>query len=143
MIARRVAPKRKSRVKNVNRRRKASEFKRAYGSKERVEFVQALPCVGCTRRFAGLSVNHHIETGGAGRKADATLIVPVCCECHDEIHQHGRAYYELKHGVELGVQAALTEQAWQAHLAPDPDDAFSMASQDEMGEPHTPAGEQL
>ena len=36
-------------VKRVNPKRKASEFKRCYHSKARVERVKALRCLGCGR----------------------------------------------------------------------------------------------
>ena len=72
----RRTPLRKTRVRKVNRPRKAREFARCYHSRERVEFVRSLPCANCG--IVGYSQNAHTENGGAGRKGDYTTIIPLC-----------------------------------------------------------------
>lgn len=136
MIPRHVAPKRSSRVKNVNRRRKAKEWKRAYGSKERVAFVASLPCLvdGCT---ATPCENAHTRGEGASRKAGFALIVPLCHNHHAELHTFGRITFESKHAIDLDYCAGQIERIWQVRTGA-ADDSSHMASQDEMGEPHTP-----
>lgn len=62
------------------------EFQRVYGSKRRVEFIKNLHCIVC---FALPSENAHITSGGMGRKADYTQIVPLCASCHRKQHDKG------------------------------------------------------
>ena len=62
------------------------EFQRIYGSQRRVEFVKNLPCVVCTKKP---SENAHIKSGGMGRKADYTQIIPLCASCHRLQHEKG------------------------------------------------------
>lgn len=111
-ILRRVRPK------AVNRKRKASEFKRCYQSKVRVEWVRHQKCVACgyvPRDEGRLCENAHIETGGTGRKADRTKIVPLCWICHLQIHRVGRVTFEkVFDGIDLEKLAAQTEAAWLA-----------------------------
>ncbi len=109
-----VALKRRTKVKNANRRRKHKEFVRCYGSKDRCAWVQAQPCIIC-----GLmpSENAHITSDGAGRKADARQIVPLCRTCHLEFHQHGRAEFEHAYEINLPAFAAETDRSWQTHRA--------------------------
>lgn len=114
------------------KKRSASEFQRIYGSRERVEFVKALPCVGCGRDWEHTRVpidNAHIENGGVGRKADYTKIVPLCSRtapkfsCHDRFHRHGREDLEMWAGINLETAAAETERLWLAHTQRSEDDA--------------------
>ena len=89
--------------------RTAGEFNRIYGSKARVRWVKAQPCVSCGTE--GQNHNHHTQSGGMGRKADHTTIVPLCPSCHHEHHT----------GVLRGTrewwadQARLTELRWQRY----------------------------
>ena len=62
---------------------------------------------------AGPCQNHHIVTGGAGRKADARFIVPLCQACHLRIHRIGRPAFEMEWGVSLELCAAVIEENWQ------------------------------
>lgn len=125
-------PQRKAGVKRGGRikpkPRSAAEYARIYGSKERVEFVKSLPCVGCGRDWEHTRVpidNAHIENGGTGRKADHTKIVPLCSptapkfSCHGRFHRHGREDLEMWAGINLETAAAETEAAWQAHSQPE------------------------
>lgn len=109
--------KRKGTPTPVNRTRKAAEFTRCYGSEERVEWVQTLPCIvpGCTQP----SENMHIEGDGAGRKADANKVVPCCCGHHrtrkDSLHNLGREAFEGEHLVDLAALALDTERCWRRY----------------------------
>ncbi len=114
---------RKSRPKPINRKRRASEFRRAYGSQERVAFVRRLPCVVCVGlmvRPAGESDNAHIIGGGAGRKADARHIAPICRIHHRALHAAGSLsefYVMFGFKVDLAQAAAETDAAWQKEQA--------------------------
>jgi hypothetical protein len=113
-------PPRKSRKPRVNRQRKSKNWIRAYGSPERVNWIQRQRCVvwwgACS---SGLCHNHHIITGGKGRKADANRIVPLCRSHHDLLHAKGRQYFEEYYDLDLDALAKSTDAAWRAHLAED------------------------
>lgn len=106
-------PPKPPRAKNA--KRSASEFTRCYGSEERVEWVRSLPCIvpGCRQ----LSENAHIIGDGAGRKADADKIVPLCVMHHRSgqyaLHHLGREEFEGTHMVDLGALALDTERCWR------------------------------
>ena len=85
--------------------RTAGEFARIYGSKARVRWVKAQPCVSCGE---GPCQNAHTKNGGMGRKADYDTIVPLCFPCHDEFH-HGILRASKEWWAE---QARLTEIRW-------------------------------
>ncbi len=111
-------PKR-SPIKKTNAKRKASEFARCYGSKDRVEFVRSLRCIVCAV-FGGpwvYSDNAHTENGGAGRKGPFTSIIPLCRRHHQGYDQH---VYPLSVGAlrdSLNVVAGEVEKEWQAYRA--------------------------
>lgn len=92
--------------------RTVTSFNRIYGSKARVRWVKAQPCVSCGAQD-GASHNHHTQNGGTGRKADASTIVPLCPSCHHAHHT----------GVLRGTrewwaeQARLTEIRWTRYAA--------------------------
>lgn len=106
---------RKSRPTASNPTRKAREFARCYHSRARVEFVKSLRCV--SGLGSGEVQNHHIEGGGAGRKAHYTKIVPMGAEMHARIHQYGREWFERTFGYDLNMEAIKTEIAWQKFAA--------------------------
>lgn len=115
-----------------NPKRKAREFERCYGSTARVAFVKSLPCIVCGR---GPCDNAHIRGDGAGRKADYTAIVPLCCMPMDDPWNPGyhRGHHGLFHkigvesfvalyqtrrrGLDLEAEAAKTEAAWLYFLS--------------------------
>lgn len=115
----RSAPKRRTPVKRVNRKRKAAEWKRAYGSKERVEWVHRQDCI--LRSVDSLcqlpSEAAHVGNGGMGRKTDAYRIVPLCTDHHRELHQSGRRTFEWRYGISLADYALRTDARWQSVLA--------------------------
>lgn len=111
LLSRKANLKPKVAVKKRNVSRHAAEWRRAYGSPERADFVNWLACVVC-----GYSPceNAHIENGGMGRKADARFVVPLCPKHHRE--QEGRTEaFQAQYGIDLYDYAAKTEAAWQAH----------------------------
>lgn len=113
---------RKTPVRTRNPKRHKAEWTRAYGSKERVEWVKHQPCCVC-----GYCVceNAHTTTGGVGRKADADHIVPLCRAHHRELHQHGQATFEATYGIRLesvAVNTALAYRAYALHRMAQPED---------------------
>lgn len=68
------------------KKRTASEFSRIYGSKKRVAWVKAQPCLVCG---SGPCENAHVVGGGMGRKASHTAIVPLCSSHHWQSHHYG------------------------------------------------------
>ena len=113
-----VMPKRQTSIRKRNPKRQRSEFARAYGSKERVEWIQGLPCVACLQSPCD---NAHIESGGKGRKADADKIVPLCSDrvgdegCHTELHRVGRYTFERIYRIDLKQEASEVESLWQSY----------------------------
>jgi hypothetical protein len=111
----------RSRLRPKNVKRRKSEFQRAYGSEARVEFVKSLPCiVGCCLGLIPVE-NAHIETGGMGRKADYTLIVPLCTAHHKMAHDHGHERLAQRYGIDLKAAAAETECRWLYHSNRNPE----------------------
>lgn len=95
-----------------NAKRRVKEWDRAYGSKTRVKFVAQLPCAACG---GGPCENAHTESGGAGRKADYTKIIPLCGGlhgCHAKQHRSGWLSIAMTE-TSRERAAALTEQLWQ------------------------------
>lgn len=114
-IARGAPPKRSGPIKA--KPRPASETRRIYGSKARVAWVKSLPCAGCNR---GPCINAHTESGGTGRKADHTTIIPLCERCHRIQHDMGWEALMLVHPK--AWYAKVTELAWQDHQSRGTDD---------------------
>jgi hypothetical protein len=105
-----AAPKPKAPNKSAKEREK---FARQYHSVERIEFVKWLPCIVTLKSPCE---NVHTETGGMGRKADYTTIVPMISEKHHELHDIGVETFLRKYPhVNLRRSAAETEQKWLAH----------------------------
>lgn len=110
MIARKVAPRKR------NAKRHKAEWLRAYGSKERVEFVAELPCIICKLRPCENA--HTGRRSGAGRKADADTIVPLCLWHHAIYHNIGVETFVFRYRMshaDLDKAAAETEKLWAAH----------------------------
>jgi hypothetical protein len=105
---------RKSAVRIKPKKRKPSEFARIYGSKERVLFVKALPCLVSNLACRGDVDNHHVENGGLSRKGDYQTIVPLCDVHHDVLHRLGAVSFAGQYGIDLKAAAAETEAKWLA-----------------------------
>lgn len=112
-------------LKPINKRNRARFSKgwlHAYGSPERVAWINAHGCVGCAK---GPCQNHHVINGGMGKKAAARFIVPLCPTCHRWIHDRGRYAFELAFADRLGgltliEWAAHYERAWKGASNPEP-----------------------
>lgn len=99
----------RSRKKGINKRnkkRRAKEWARAYGSKSRVVRMKMRDCDGCGRVATEdvPNVNAHLFNGGTGRKSDWAWVVTLCpMECHplldDKLGSPAR-FLEVK-GVDL------------------------------------------
>ena len=93
-----------------------SESERVYGPPERREWLVLGKCVGC--KVQGTPDRplhqHHTETGGTGRKADASTLVGLCFQCHAYVHDHGQKAYERASGLDLRAEAARVQSDWQA-----------------------------
>jgi hypothetical protein len=105
--------KRGGRIRARNQKRHSREWRRAYHSVERVEFVKGLPSVVSGERPCE---NAHTENGGMGRKADYQTIVPLTPREHVELHNFGPLWFTIHYPVDLKAAAAETEAAWQAYL---------------------------
>lgn len=104
--------KRSGRIKP--KKRSAVEFARVYGSKARAAWVKSQMCFLCSDVPCE---NAHIVTGGMGRKAEYTKIVPMCKPHHAMLHRMGRPSFERYMTTDLDALAEACEQRWQAFLA--------------------------
>lgn len=66
------------------KKRKASEYRRIYGSRARVKAMKALGCAVSHCRLGPVH-NAHLTNGGTGRKADWDTIVPLCASHHMQL----------------------------------------------------------
>ena len=110
-IARTGPITRTSPMKKRKTGRSRAAFDRAYGGADRADWMTRQPCVVCG---ALPSVNAHVKTGGAGRKADAKWVVPACRSHHDEMHR-GQRTFEAKYGVDLARLAAIIDARWEVY----------------------------
>jgi len=93
-------------------KRKPSEFARIYGSKERVAWVKALPCIICTNRPCE---NAHTESGGMARKAGYATIVPLCRIHHRMYDERVWPFGEESQRAWIRELANRVEEVWQAY----------------------------
>ena len=113
----RTSPLRRKRaLATHNRKRRPTEWQRAYHSTARVEWVKAQRCVAFWHGCVGPIQNCHVVTGGMGRKADYTAIVPGCAHHHAEMHQ-GVQSFQRKYGIDLEAEAARVAALWEAQTA--------------------------
>ena len=105
-----AAPRPRKPVRKVNRKRRQSEFARAYGGEDRVRWMHEQPSVIDGR---GPCVCSHVRTGGKGRKADACWTVPMTLPQEREFHAIGKRSFEAKHGVDLDALARETDERWE------------------------------
>ena len=114
----RKTPKPRKSVRRSNAKRRSREFVRAFGSDERVAWVRALDCfVSYSVACDGPIENAHTESGGAGRRADARFIVPLCRKHHRQLHELGVDTFGRAYKVDLRFAASRVEENWQRHLA--------------------------
>lgn len=91
------------------------EWKRVFGSPERVRWVQSQDCLFCG---ATPCDNAHVTNGGMGRKAGYEYIIPACTKnrdgCHWEMdHGMGKKAMERKYGLNLREEARRIEELWE------------------------------
>lgn len=116
--------KRKTRPKSRNPKRAAENFARCYGSAERVEFVDGLPCAACGVR--GFSVSAHLlGNDGMSRKGNADEIGPLCTNhadamtgrfvtgCHQLYDEHQEQFRQRFPQFNALQVAMDTEVAWR------------------------------
>lgn len=106
------------------RARRKAEFARTYESQARVVWVQQQPCLvpGCPRTPCH---NAHIQTGGMGRKASSTFVVPACDQHHELLdNQLGRRKFEALYKIDLAAEAIDTELRWRQYCAAQQEIAF-------------------
>lgn len=121
----RITPKARTGIKRSPMKKHARpkhQTERIYGPKGRVAFVKSLGCVVCTAisPFFGLATaghchNAHTETGGMGRKADYTTIVPLCASHHRRYDEHRAPLDEPVIRQAIKDAAAEVERRWQAY----------------------------
>ena len=116
-------------VKAKNVKRAAQNHARAYGDK--AAWIRLHPCCACGYLKSEAA---HVGSGGMGRKADSTMLVPLCGVhtiledqgawiyaeqidgCHADSHR-GVETFQAVHGINLRALAAAYEAQWQVHLA--------------------------
>jgi hypothetical protein len=91
---------RRTPIRKANSKRKASRFATAFGSRERVEAIKAMPCCVCGSRP---SENAHIRSRAAGGTWQD--IVPLCRAHHREQHDIGLATFQERHAINLRLIA--------------------------------------
>ena len=97
-----------SKTKPKVKKRTTADFARVYGSKARVEWMRAQPCVACGQ---GPCETAHTKSGGVGRKADYHDTVPLCVSCHRL--QHAKGWGSLGLPVsKLPYLAYVTQFRW-------------------------------
>lgn len=115
----RVPLTRKTPVRKVNRKRKAKNFERAYGGKDRVEWGKDQPCLICGSLP---SENAHVPSrSGMGRKGDAKYTVPLCTWHHTgsnySLHTLNKVKFNAKYSIDLDHEAAITDARWEQYQA--------------------------
>jgi hypothetical protein len=115
-------------VKPKNVKRTSREYVRCYESRERCRWVAQLACsvLNCG---AGPCDNAHAPgDSGAGYKASARYVLPLCRAHHRESHQIGVATFEAKYGIRLADDAARTQSLWEAYTLDGWDDVLGAAN---------------
>ncbi len=110
-----TTPTRRSPIKT--KKRKPSEFSRIYGSKARVAWVKSLECWWRGPTCQGEIHNAHTITGGMGRKAGYTTILPLCARHHDRFERHRIPFDNALIREAMQYSAASIEDAWRANCA--------------------------
>lgn len=104
-------------IRKRNPKRRQSELMRAYGPPARREWIRSLPCEVEPCDTGARVEQAHTKGGGAGRKADACWIIPLCRTHHRELHSIGKVHFECRYAIDLDSTAENIEAHWQAGLA--------------------------
>lgn len=98
-LARGTPPVRKTRPKPVNRKRKAREFARTYGSRERARWMANQPCSICGKEPTedAPTQNAHAPGSDAGmsHKSGYRHVYPLCARCHQGMHDHPLRWWNV------------------------------------------------
>jgi len=120
-LGRRTPLKRGNGVNRVNKTRRASTFKRAYGSKARVRWVAQLPCWACNYHGPTPRQNAHTRVAGMGYKAGYETIIALCPPCH--MRQEDKGWLAIGMTQESADRAAAwTNDQWEARRGDSQDD---------------------
>jgi hypothetical protein len=113
-------------VKRRNAKRRASAFAHDYGSKVRVEWIKAQPCVWCVALLPILAIchlrgpRHNAHTGkkpGKGLKSHHSTIVPLCALHHRKYDRYLKPFDDPAMRAKLEAMAPIVHAGWSAHLA--------------------------
>jgi hypothetical protein len=86
--------------KEIDMKLPFKEVKGFIRSDEYLNFLRiVMPCCVCSK--APESHAHHTETGGKGIKCDDTKCIPLCTDCHNEIHTKGKETFYKKHNLHI------------------------------------------
>lgn len=81
-------------------------------SKKYLDFVKTLNCCVC---MMPKTIPHHVRfayNSGTGTKPSDYWCVPLCHDCHLEIHTQGVKTFCDNHGVDIYKEIMLVNQAW-------------------------------
>lgn len=84
--------------------------RRRWVNEDYTRWVKTQPCEGCRRPADD---PHHIVghgMGGTATKAHDLFVIPLCRECHDELHA-GVSAFEQKHGTQLEMLLRFLDRA--------------------------------
>ena len=101
--------KRRTGIRKVNPKRKASRMERDYGG-PKADWIRSLPCCVPACETGLVIVAAHARSRGAGGHADS--LVSMCAPHHREQHD-GIKTFEAKYGINLLALAAELEARWQ------------------------------
>lgn len=93
-----ILPKQKARtrVKPSNPKRRKENFKKYYGSIERVKIINNTPCLCCSSLP---SDSAHVKSKASG--GTFTDLIPLCRIHHAQLHNLGTRNFETLHDINL------------------------------------------
>lgn len=93
-----ILPKQKARtrIKPSNPKRRKENFKKYYGSIERVKLLNATPCLICSNLPSDAA--HTVSKSAGGTFTD---LLPLCRTHHSQLHNLGTQTFEKLHNIKL------------------------------------------
>lgn len=82
--------------------------------KKYIAWIRTLQCISC--RINGPSDAHHVNKKGYGSmssKTDDTRSIPLCRECHVEIHTQGRETFRENHDLDYEAIINAYQTIWR------------------------------
>lgn len=105
-LVRSSRPKRGKPMAKVNRKRKAKRYERDYAGPY-ADWIRSQGCLACEAHPKMTQMlptqAHHVRTRGAGGSAQD--LVPLCWDCHHDVHSMGRRTFERHYGIDLKAAA--------------------------------------